>query len=224
MAWSRTFIYMQKDLGMWMGVDPDYNNPDYTRFPQDVRKAIINQVRREIFLRRDLRFFESTGTIAAGDGDYDYGLPSDWGRPYMMWYYDSDNNLTEVVNVSRAKFREKHDPDSSNEDAPEHYAIWGSNFYVTPTPDTTYTLYYDYYAMPSDLSLDSDYDEFLQEAWDLILWSACARACDFLMETQRRGFFDSRAREALHILSSEHNRAKYSGRALQNDYSESLDN
>jgi hypothetical protein len=223
MAWSRTFIYMQKDLGMWLGVDLDYNNPDYTRFPQDVRKAIINQVRREISLRRDLRFFEATGTINAVDGDYDYALPSTWGRPYMMWRYDSNNNLVQLSNLTREEWRQKYDPDSSQEAAPDYYCIWGSNFLVTPTPDTSYTLYYDYYKLPADLSADSDTDEFLNEGWDAILFYSCARACDFLMEPQRRGAFDSRGERALHYLSAEHSHAQFSGRALQNYESVSLD-
>ena len=72
MAWERTFTQMKTDLGLWLGVDPDADNPNLTRLPTDVRSQCIQQARREIAIRRDLRFFETTDEISVGADDYDY--------------------------------------------------------------------------------------------------------------------------------------------------------
>jgi hypothetical protein len=209
---------MKADLGIWLGVDKSHTDQNLIRLPDDVRGMIVNQVRREIAIRRDLRFFQQTGQFDTADGDYDYGLPADWGRPYLMWYYDDDNDLQELDQITRSEFRAEYDPDSSNEDAPEYYSIWGSNFYLTPTPDTIYTIYYDYSELPTDLSANGDYDEFLTVGWDLILWESCKRGCGYLMETTRLPLFEKWATESLRYLSQNNSRAEHSGRRIESGH------
>jgi hypothetical protein len=211
---------MKADLGIWLGVDKSHTDQNLTRLPDDVRGMIINQVRREIAIRRDLRFFQATGDFDTADGDYDYGLPTGYLRPYMMWYYDDDNKLVEIDQIIRSDFREKYSPDASERDAPEFYNIWGSNFLLTPTPDDIYTIYYDHFVMPADLSANDDSDEFLMVGWDLILWESCKRGCNYLMETTRLGEFKQWAKDALNYLSQDHSRAEHSGHGIQSDHTE----
>jgi hypothetical protein len=209
---------MKTDLGMWLGVDPDASNPNYTRLPEDVREYLIMQVRREIPLRRDLRFLEATDTITTASDDYDYTLPSDWGRPYLMWYKSSTTDrVVTLDNITRAEWQAKYDEDSSSNDIPEYYCIYGDKYLFSPTPDATYTIYSDYFKVPADFTADADYDDYLKHGWDAIFFGACARGCDYLMETTRRGFFEQRSRETLQALMGDLMRSRWSGRQLQSE-------
>jgi len=219
MAWSRTFQYMKADLGIWLGVDKSHTDQNLTRLPDAVRGMIVNQVRREIALRRDLRYFQATGEIITASDDNDYGLPTDFLRPYMMWYYDDDGALSEIGQLTRSEFRGQYDPDSNDNDLPANYTVYASEFLLTPTPDAIYTIYYDYFKFPADLSADDDYDAFLTEGYDAILWESCKRGCAYLMENTRLNLFTQWAETCLGYLSRSHSRAEYSGRRVQSDYS-----
>ena len=217
MAWSRTFQYMKADLGIWTGVDKSHTDQNLTRLPADVRGMIINQARREIALRRDLHFFEANTSFSTADGDVDYGVASDFLRPYQMWYYDSsnDNATVYLTQKTRSEWRDFYSADADDEDEPAHYCLYGDQFYLAPVPDAVYTIYYDYYKFPSDLSANGDYDDFLVEGWDAILWESCARACLYLMETTRIQQFERKAEVALGYLSRDHARATLSGARIQ---------
>lgn len=215
MAWTRTFTQMKIDLGIWLGVDASLTSQNYVRFPDDIRGSLINQARREIALRRDLRFLETTDTITTADGDKDYGLPSDWLRPYSAYYVDDSDGLVELPFITRAEYDELYAADdSSDEDSPENLCIYGSQYLVGPTPDATYTIYAHYFKKPVDLTGSND-DVFLTHGWDAIFFLAALRACDFLMEDARRGILQSRSVEALRALSGDSARARWSGRRLQ---------
>jgi hypothetical protein len=219
MAWSRTFQYLKADLGLWAGVDKSHTDQNTTRLPADVRAMIINQARREIALRRDLHFFEAQTTFDTADGDKDYGVASDFLRPYQMWYYDSSNEVVYLEQVSRSKWRSYYSNDASDEDEPEYFCLYGDQFYLAPVPDTIYTIYYDYYKLPSDLSADGDYDDFLVEGYDAILWESCKRACGYLMENTRLPLFTQWADQALGFLSREHSRKTFSASRIQSNIS-----
>ena len=220
MAWDRTFQYMKADMGIWLGVDNSHDDQNLTRMPDAVRAMIVNQARREIAIRRDLRYFEDSSTIVTADDDFDYGLPSNFLRPYQMWYYDANDDITYLEQKTRAEWRELYSTDSSDNDLPAYYSMYGSNFILAPCPDDVYTIYYDYYKFPADLSADEDYDAFLTEGYDAILWEACKRGCGYLMENTRLGLFDGWAKEALGYLSRSNSRAQYSGRRIVSDYSD----
>jgi hypothetical protein len=218
MAWTRTFGQMKTDLGTWLGVDTDADNPNYVRLSGDVREFLILQARRRIYLRRDLRFFEATDEIVTADGSYTNGLPTDWGRPYYMWYNDpSTNKDVEIANIVRSKWRTLYNADATSNDKPEKYNIYGSNYNWIPTPNAAHTLYCDYYAMPADLSDDGDYDEFLTKGWDAIFFEACAKGCAYVMELSRLDEFKELAKGHLSALGGDDARARYSGRGLQNE-------
>ena len=219
MAWSRIFQYMKADLGVWTGVDKSHTDQGTTRLPADVRGMIINQARREIALRRDLSFFEATTEFDTADGDVDYGVASDFLRPYQMWYYDDSNDIQYLEQKTRSEWRALYSADGDDEDVPAYYSQWGNQFYLAPVPDTIYTIYYDYYSFPADLSADGDYDDFLVDGYDAILWESCKRACAYLMENTRVPLFSQWADTALGYLSRDHARAAHSGRRIVSDYS-----
>jgi len=217
MAWSRTFGQMKTDLGTWLGVDTDASNPNYVRLPEDVREFLILQARRRIALRRDLRFFEEMDTITTADGDYTNGLPSNYGRPYFMWYMDTDtDSVVEVKQITRSEWHEKYSSDDADNDKPTHYCLYADQYVWVPTPDSNYTIYHDYYAEPEDFDDDADYDDFLVKGWDAIFFEALANGCDYVMEMTRLVEFQRKARQHLMEISGDHARARYSGRSLQN--------
>jgi hypothetical protein len=209
---------MKADLGLWCGVDKSHTDQNLTRLPADVRTMIINQARREIALRRDLHFFEANTNFDTADGDVDYGVASDFLRPYQVWYYDSNNDIQYLTQMPRSDWRKQWSNDSADEDAPEYYCLYGDQFHLAPVPDTIYTIYYDYFKFPSDLSLDADYDDFLIEGYDAILWESCKRACGYLMETTRISLFDQWAQSSLGYLSRDHARKTHSGGRIQSEH------
>jgi hypothetical protein len=216
MAWTRTFDQMKKDLGHWLGVDSSLTSQNYIRLPDDVRGMLINQARQEIALRRDLRFFEDTDTITTADGDQDYGLPSDWLRPYSAYYVDDTNGRVDLPFITRAEYDELYaDDDDSDEGSPENICVYGEYYLIGPVPDATYSIYVHYFKKPVDLTGAND-DAFLTHAWDAIFFGAALRGCDYLMEDSRRGSFSGRYTEALRYLSVDSSRSRWSGRRLQN--------
>lgn len=217
MAWTRTFSQMKKDLGLWLGVDTSLTSQNYVRFPDDVRGSLINQARREIALRRDLRFFQASDTISTADGDQDYGLPSDWLRPYSAYYVDSSIGKQDVDFVTRGEYDDLYGgDDSSDEGPPEHVCVYGSHYLIGPVPDANYTIYVRYFKNPIDLDGDTyDSDDFLTFAWDAIFFTAAMLGCDFLMEDARRQVFEQRKRQAMSHLSGSELRAQWSGRRIQ---------
>lgn len=217
MAWSRTFGQMKTDLGLWLGVDTNASNPNYIRLPEDVREQCISQARRSIFERRDLRFFEATDPITTADGDNSNGLPTDYGRPYMTYYWDSTTGKkVEIEFLTRSEWLNKYDDDDDSKDTPTHYTIYGDQYLWLPTPDAIYTIYHDYFQQPVELTGSND-DDFLDKGWDAIFWDACLRGCDFIMEDSRRAIFEKRAIESLGFLSNYLMRAKYSGGPVQSE-------
>jgi hypothetical protein len=211
---------MKADMGIWLGVDKSHTDQNFTRLPDDVRGMIVNQVRREIAIRRDLTYFEDTGTIVTAADDFDYGTPTDFLRPYQMWYYDANDDITYLEQKDRAEWRAIYTPDATENDLPEYYSMYAGNFLLAPCPDDIYTIYYDYYKFPADLSAAGDYDSFLTEGYDAILWECCKRGCGYLMENTRVPLFDAWAKEALGYLSRNHSRAAFSGRRVVSDYSD----
>jgi hypothetical protein len=222
MAWSRTFTQMKTDIGLWLGVDPDSSNPNTTRLPTDVRASCVQQARRELALRRDLRFLEDTDTITTASGDYDYGLPSDWLRPYYAYYLGSDGSFVDIAFLTRAEWDEKYAEDLSSETgSPVHICVYGDEYLVGPVPDAIYSIYVHYFKQPVDLTGSND-DDFLTFCWEPIFWGACLRACDYLMEDTRRPIFQARYDEAVKYMTTQEARAKWSARRLVSKISKGL--
>lgn len=217
MTWTRTFDQMKLDMGLWLGVDPSTTSPNYTRFPDDVRGSLINEARREIASRRDLRLLEDTHSFNTVASTYLYDLPADWLRPYVAYYLDGSGYYEKLDFVTRAEFDELYAEDLASETGePEHIAVYGTQFLLGPVPDGAYSINVHYFKVPEDMDGTND-DDFLSDYWYPIFFMACAKACGFLMEFQLVSYYEEEAKKKLGFLSAQETRSRWSGRRLQSN-------
>lgn len=107
-------------------------------------------------------FLRTTATLTLVDGDGDYTLPSDFsGQLTTHFTLSAGSGERRITEVSEEQLRALRANDSSAEDAPKYYALsikqqsptsgtrWEVLFY--PTPDTTYTAFYEYEVIPDTL-------------------------------------------------------------------------
>jgi len=205
-----TFEILKARIGDWIGADA-------LRLPESVRGDCLNFIQRQVMRNHDLRFGETTDTLALVTGDRDYALPSTWRNPLSLWYTNpTTNSRVNLIRISKDEFDVRF-PDPTAQGNPGHYAIWAQTLYVGPAPDQALTLNRNYYQFLPDLAngAPANTNTFVAEAPDVLFFGALAHASKYLLEDPRSPMWEAKFMELESDLASEHQREKSSGRVPQ---------
>lgn len=208
---AETFETLKTRIGDWLGVDT-------VRLPDAVRGDFLNLIQRRVMRSHDLRFGETTDTLAVAAQDGEYPLPTGWRSPISLWYLNpSTDSRIDLVRLSKDQFDALH-PDPAVTGTPANYAVWGDVLYLGPTPEQSFSLNRNYYRLLPDLADGSpdNTNDFVTEAWDVLLFGALEYASKYLLEDQRAPMWEARFTELESDLASEHQREKSTGRIPQN--------
>jgi hypothetical protein len=213
MATTRTNARLLNLLGFELGVDKDTTTQNTVRYPTEVRQEHIDEARREIQYRRDLRFFEATDTISATEGDHDHDLPSDWLRPYYAYYLDGNGDKCDLNFITYAEWDDLYaDHTSSDYAAPDHIAVYGTEYFLGPKPDASYTIYVRYFKQLAD----GQDDDLLTFGWEAVKELAKVYGRRYLEHPEPSILSQERyAEKKLNIFAGSENRARWSARPLQ---------
>lgn len=207
---AETFESLKSKIGDWLGVDT-------TRLPDSVRGNCINLIQRRVMRNHDLRFGEVFDTLAVASGDHDYTLPTGWRSPLNLWYINpTTSSRVDLTRIPKDRFDATYS-DPSDMGTPAHYTIWGSTLYLGPTPDQSFTLNRNWYTYLADLADGSpnNTNEFVVQAWDVLLFGALEEASKYLLEDSRAAVWGTRFAELEADLAGEHQREKSVGRIAQ---------
>ena len=207
---AETFETLKAKLGDWFGVDT-------ARLPDSVRGDTINLIQRQIMRRHDLRFGETTDTLALVAGTGSYTLPTLWSRPLNLWYTNpSTNSVTSLQRQDRDEFDLLY-PDTTDTGTPLNYTVWGSSLIIGPTPDQNITLNRNYYAILTDLAdvSPNNTNDFVAQAWEVLFYGSLAYVARYMLEDSRIAVLEAKFLELEADLVSEHRRERSSGRIPQ---------
>jgi hypothetical protein len=177
----------------------------------------VNGVIASLARNADLLFseFEETITISPESPQTELSsLDNKFSRPFSMWYVTSSGELKRIAYVTPEVFEKKY-WGSSDDGEPEHYTIFGHKIYIGPTPDDEYSLTFRFYGFPGDLENPTDTNNFLEYAWDVVLYGTLAQVCLHLLEDNRFQIFKQEFRELERRFKIEHARSKSSGYRVQ---------
>jgi hypothetical protein len=208
---AKTFEQMQAAMADWLGI----RDADTNRLPSSVRQDIINMTQAELCRMYDFRFLEADATISITLGNSSFSLPSDWSRPYAIQYQAGTNAPTFLEQLSVEEFDVRYPADSTAASGkPLHYAIWGSTIKTGPKSDGNYSAAARYYKKLPDLAngAPNNTNDFLTNAWDVLLWACLGQGSLYGIEDNRLGTFQQRAQQAIDRLSIEHARNRTAGR------------
>lgn len=129
----------------------DYTENDETSFVNNI-PLFIRQAEERILKQVQLSLFQKNVTGSATTGNAFLAAPTDFLAPYSLSYMgaDGDRVFLEFKDVS---FLQAYNPDYSVTGAPKYYATFDvSNFLLSPTPDSTYTMELHYLYRPASLT------------------------------------------------------------------------
>lgn len=147
-------------------IEHDLARSDLTTYvTQAINKAI------EHYSRYRFWFNETTGTLSTVDGTQSYatadGLPSDIAEIDVVTVHQTSTTRLDAVPRTYQWIR-TNSTNTALEDVPSDYAFYASKLWLYPTPNAVYTVTISYKKTYSDLSADSDYNDFTTNAQDLI--------------------------------------------------------
>ena len=206
---------MAKDFAALKTAVGDWLNVDTTRLPDAIRGDMINIVRRELLRKRDLRFGEISDTFATVASTRNYTLPTGWSRPLSLWYQNPDTlAITFVMFLNKDEFDLKF-PDTTKENDPVNFTVWGSNIQLGKTPKRILTINRNYYGILADLTDADPSDRMTTDAWEVLLYGALVEASRFGIEDPRIPMWATRHKDLEDQLTMEHRRARTSARIAQ---------
>jgi hypothetical protein len=213
MATTRTNAQLVNLLGLELGVDKDIDTQNTVRYPTAVRQEHIDEARREIQYRRDLRFYEAKTTISVTEGTTEYALDADWLRPYYAYYLDSNGDKQPLNFITYNEWEDLYaDYTASDYAAPVHITTYGDYYYVGPPADASYTVYVRYFKQLTD----GQDDDLLTFGWEAIKSLAKSYGARYLgyPEVQIQ-LLEEYAERKLDIFAGSETRARWSARPLQ---------
>ena len=205
------FQSLKSNLGDWLGKDTD-------SLPDATRGLVVNMAIREYMRTLDLRFGELKVDLTATGGTGWTALPTDFSRPYSLWYLLDTGGKHDLDYLTKEEFDIKYpDPTVTAADI-DHYMIWGSKIYWGPTPAVNKTIPFIYYGFLPDLVADADHNDFTDLAWELIFFRALCFCTLYGIEDARLSVWQQAAREQEIKLIAEHGRKAAGRRPVNRDY------
>lgn len=144
-------------------------------------RDFLNDTYVEMLTRLRVRRLIKSGTLSTSPGIRTYALAADTDIDHLL-----DGSLTDAE--TRHPLQEQnpantHALQGIGSGRPTHFYRTGQQIHLSPTPDNSYTLHYQYLITPSALTQDSDTTQ-LPEAWEkTLILGTQARLEKFLGES-----------------------------------------
>jgi hypothetical protein len=115
--------------------------------------TIIEHAQSQLFFQYDFLQIRKTAnkTISAGSSLYDYPTDCDYRRVVDVLVID-DNGYFKKMNQGISL----NDENSKVRSIPSKFDVREGQIMISPVPDKTYTIRFEYYKKPSTLTMDSD--------------------------------------------------------------------
>jgi hypothetical protein len=180
-----------------------------TQIPDFIRFAEL-RLRRELRIRQMLKTVTTTTT----GGDPTVALPSDFLE--TRDFFVSTNPIQPLTYASPAIFSRNTNTTQSGK--PLNYTILASEFKLSPTPDSNYTLEMLYFAAPVFMDDTVSSNAFMANAPDALLYAALLEAEPYLMNDARINTWGSLYERTITNLIKSDEASQYSGVPLSMSY------
>jgi hypothetical protein len=163
----------------------------------------------ELRLARQLRIRQmlKTVTTATVPGDKTLGLPSDFIGIRDIYLDTTPKTPLSFLSPSALT----RDTMSHEVRTPKFYTQAGSEFILSPVPDSAYTVVMLYYARPLSLSDSNPSNVFMAVCPDALLYASLLEAEPYLMNDARTQVWSTLYANAVENLSQSDNAAEYAG-------------
>jgi hypothetical protein len=179
---------------------------DTGRVSETLQTTVINSARRKITRNNELTYNEATASVTTVAGHSTYGtadgVPARLSKARRLFYLDASGN--EVVlhfYPTIERFRAHHPPNEAAGD-PTAWTWHNGQLLVGPPESAGRTLYFDHWEVLADLVADVDTDAFLDDWWELVVYTALADDAVLLLfeEDSRFQYYRARADDLLDDL------------------------
>lgn len=192
------FGQLKQAVWDWLGVGQE-------RLPASTCGQIINICQKELLRRYDLRFGEYTYTFNLVANQREYDLPEGFSRPYQMYAVRGGRKF-DISFLTREEFLVKFGS-GTDTGVPINYTIYADKILFGPTPAASATAYFDIYRLLPDLVSDTDTNDLLEKAWEVILFMALEYATTYLIEDARAQLWAAKADKLIGQLVREYSRS-----------------
>lgn len=183
------------------------------RWTDATRGIIVNRAIRYLARKYDLAYNESQLDISAVATYRDYDLTNlapDFSRPYFCSFLGTDSVTRFVYFMPKDKFDTAF-PDASKTGDPTNFTIWRGTITFGKTPARNMTISLLYYATPVDLSSDTDFNDYLAYAWDVVFDRALVEATEYLIDDERIDVWKAKWKDTESVLVMEQARRRSMG-------------
>lgn len=120
--------------------------------------------------------------------------------------YLDGNPIQKLLPLSTSQIVENYDPTSGK---PKHYAVIGSNIEFERTPDSTYTLYVNYYKKLTALSDSNTTNDILTYYPSVYLYASCMAAANYIQDDALIAKFKNLFDESVMKANNQTKRGQY---------------
>ena len=194
-----TYAELKTSIGDWL------NRADLTAVIADFISLCEADLNRKIRTRGN--FTKASITIAA---EYN-ALPSDFAFHDNL-FLTSTSPPTEVLFRDMKNINAERMYRNGGTGQPQYFSIAGSNYIVSPAPDSNYTAELSYYAKIAALSTGTNW--LLTKHPDLYLYGSLLQAAPYLKDDDRIQVWQNKYFQILESVNLEEERANYSGSSM----------
>jgi len=130
--------------------------PDNLRFLDDFY-ASLNGAQNEFCITRSWGFLRTASTLTTVASTRTVALPSDFGKFYdvpnaVVITLPAANTGTRIDLMPHEEWQSNNYEDGSTSGTPAYSYVLGSSLYLSPIPDTAYTIAILYYKIPANIA------------------------------------------------------------------------
>ena len=195
-----TFTELKDDIAKWLNRQ---GMSDISALSED----FLGLTERKTYRNLDLRALE----VAVTTDTDTLALPATFLRMKNMWVEDGSTPvLVRGTSMQNVLTEQQKTPT-----VPQFYTLNGTNIFLGPTPDKTYTLHYVYYSNLTPLSDANPTNWFSTNVPELLLFGSLMEACLYLKDDARAALWASRYDEIAKSLVLQEERQDKEGGSLQ---------
>ncbi len=181
------------------------------RWSDATRGEMVNRAIDYICRKYDLRWNESTATIALVPGQQNYTLPTDYSRPFYAWFLDPVTaQARQITFLTKDRFDALY-PNPALTANPGNFTVYGSTLQFGKVPSDALNVTFLYYSRPAELVADADSNALTLNAWQAVFDRSLVESADYLIDDDRMDVWLRRWRETENALLLEAARSRSTG-------------
>jgi hypothetical protein len=207
---GKTLLEEKTLIRTWFGCNNGAVDSD--KFPMSATLDCINLVRQNLARKYDFYFLQKSGTVTIAAAASVGTLPTDLNKIQAITIR-STGRFLELISFTEYKILNKT-VGATPTDGRYYGAIWDKQIYLSWAPSAGETLDIYYQRMPIVYTDAHDAvdvgtapnDDFLQWAWDVVMYGALCEAAVYGIGDPQREIFQARFAELRDNLITEQNR------------------